>query len=130
MTATRALGSKRWTAELAVLLFALQGLLLAFGIGAEAAPVALDRFGNVLCHSEAHDPSPADHGGPHGAGRLDCCKLGCPAGADRSAGMPPEGVPLFVAPAVAERLAYPFVRIDGVGFDWPGAWARAPPPSA
>lgn len=84
-----------WVALAAAYLLFVQALLTGASLGAQAAPVAVDFHGAVICHPSAlDDAAPAAPDG-HG-GAATCCVLGCAAG---GAVLPPPGAAALAAPA-------------------------------
>ncbi|GGD94231.1 hypothetical protein GCM10011390_11200 [Aureimonas endophytica] len=123
----RRIGWRRPAAKFAALLLAVQALLFAAALGAEAGAPPRDQFGNVICAagSEGHGHRAASgHDDSHG-GRVACCGLGCLLGA---AAVPPPTAASLPLPARLPLAAGRPLRV-GVAPGAPAAPlnARAPP---
>jgi hypothetical protein len=111
-----------WTNVLALVaaaLFALQSLA-----SAQAAPVALDIFGNPICitDNDGGHPAPSNGGGHLG---MECCLLGCGAAVST-----PASAPVAIAQAWPRESGAHFATATPVALTAPGHLPgnpRAPP---
>ena len=98
MTRQRTKAPDRSTALAVALLFAVQGFFGALALGAHAAPLQLDAFGNPLCIGLAGFDGGSDAPGPgEPAAPSDCCTAGCNAAS---------GLSKLVAPSALLAVAH------------------------